>query len=246
MNQLHRAPPGPVGHRHAFAERRRNRGAARKAHAEGLGEGVHRARGAHGVAVPKRGRGGADPVQELRVVDGAFGEEPPAFPHDRSGARELSVPPAVEHRSTGEDDRGQVDRRRSHEHCGRRLVASGRQDDSVDGVAVQHLDKRQVGEVPVERRCRPLPGFLYGMDRKLHGNAAGVADACANAVGEKHVYLVARSEVGTGLGDSDHRLSALQFFLRVLLVEVAFDVEGGHARVVRVVEPFLRAKGLLP
>ena len=50
-----------VGHPSALAVRGGNHGAARERHAKRLGERIHRARGAHRVAVPDRGRRGRRP-----------------------------------------------------------------------------------------------------------------------------------------------------------------------------------------
>ena len=105
---------------------------------------------------------------------------------------------------------------------------------------MQHLDKAEIGKIAVQRSRRPLAGFLYRVDGKLHRDAAAVADPGLDAVRQEDVDLVAGCQVASGLGDPDDGSAGLQFGPRVFLVEVAFQVEGRHARISRVVEPFLR------
>ena len=76
------------------------------------------------------------------------------------------------------------------------------------GVAVEHLDQAEVGQVAVERRGRALAGLLDRVDRELDRDAAGVADAVADPLGELEVVAVARRQVAAGLGDADDRLAA--------------------------------------
>ncbi len=93
--------------------------------------------------------------------------------------------------------------------AGRRgLVAAGGQHDAVERIAVQHLDQAEIGEVAVERRGRPLAGLLDRMHRELEGDAAGVADALAHALGQLEMMAVAGRQVGAGLRDADDRLAA--------------------------------------
>ncbi len=78
------------------------------------------------------------------------------------------------------------------------------------------------------------------MDGELEGDAARLADALAHALREHDVVAVAGGEVGAGLRDADERLAGLQLLARQPPVHVALDVERGHVRVVRIVEPDLR------
>ena len=78
------------------------------------------------------------------------------------------------------------------------------------------------------------------MDRELEGDAARLADAFAHALRQHDVMAVAGREVGAGLGDADERLAGLQLLARQAPVHVALDVERGHVRIVRIVEPDLR------
>ena len=84
------------------------------------------------------------------------------------------------------------------------------QHDAVERIAVEHLDQAEIGEVAVERRGRPLAGFLDRMHRELEGDAAGGADALAHALGELEVVAVARRQIGAGLRDADDRLAGAQ------------------------------------
>ena len=144
------------------------------------------------------------------VVDLARGKLLARLPDDRARAAALAVPPAVQHRSAGEDDRRQVDGRGRHDAGGRGLVAAGGQHDAVERIAVEHLDQAEIGEVAVERGGRALAGLLDRVDRELEGDAAGGADALADALGELEMVPVAGGKVGAGLGDADDRLAGLQ------------------------------------
>ena len=73
-------------------------------------------------------------------------------------------------------------------------------------------------------------------------DAAGVADALADALGELDVVAVAGREVGAGLGDADDRLARHQLLAAEPEVQVALEVEGGHVRVGGIVEPGARAQ----
>ena len=77
------------------------------------------------------------------------------------------------------------------------------QHDAVERIAVEHLDEAEIGEIAVERGGRPLAGFLDRMHREFEGDAAGLADALAHAVGKIEVMAVAGREVRAGLGDAD-------------------------------------------
>ena len=69
-----------------------------------------------------------------------------------------------------------------------------------------------------------------------------VADAVAHALGQFEVMPVAGRQVGAGLGDADDRLAGGQLLARQPVIEVALEIERGHARIVGIVEPQLRAQ----
>ena len=191
---------------------------------------------------PTDGADGGDDVDEFLVVDLAGGQFLARLPDRGAGAGALALPPAVQHRPAGQHDRRNVHGRRRHEAGRRGLVAAGRQHDAVERIAVQHLDQAEIGEVAVERRGRPLAGFLDRMHRELEGDAAGVADALAHALGELEVMAVARRQIRAGLRDADDRLAGAQLLAGQAVVEIALEIERGHARVVGIVEPQLRAQ----
>ena len=106
---------------------------------------------------------------------------------------------------------------------------------------MQDFDEAQVRKVAVQSGGRALAGFLDRVDRELHRHAARIADTGLDPVGEEDMDLVAGRKVAAGLGNADDRPVALQFAAREFLVLVALDIERGHARIVRIVEPLLRA-----
>jgi len=207
-----------------------------------LSQRVHRRRRAHGVAVAGGGRRGGDDLHELLIVDLARRQALALLPDDGARAGALALPPAVQHRPDRQRDRRDVDGRRRHQAGRRGLVAADGQHHAVEGVAVEQLDQAEISEVAVERRARALAGLLDRMHRKFHGDAAGLADALAHALGQHQVVTVAGRKVGAGLGDADDRLARLQLLARQTKIQVALHVERGHARIVGIVEPGLRPK----
>jgi hypothetical protein len=154
----------------------------------------------------------------------------------------LAIEPSVQHRTARQHDPGQVDGRRGHEAGGRRLVTPGGQDHPVERVAVQHLDQAEVGEVAVKASRGTPSSLLDRVHRELERDPAHVPDAVADALGQNEVVTVARREVGAGLGDPDHGFSGLQLLPCHAPVHVPLDVESGHSRIGRVVEPGLAAQ----
>src|SRR5271169_6323328 len=71
---------------------------------------------------------------------------------------------------------------------------------------------------------------------------AGVADALAHALGEFEMMAIARTQIRAGLRDADDRLARREFLACQPVIEVALQIERGHARIVRIVEPQLRAQ----
>jgi len=67
--------------------------------------------------------------------------------------------------------------------------------------------------------------------------AAGGANALADAMGPIQGDGVTRRQVIAGLRDADDRLAGLQLMPGQAVIEIALEVECGHPRVVRVVEP---------
>ena len=236
-DHLDDALSGLIGDLAALAVGRGDRRASRQRHAERFGKRVHGRGGAHRVAVADRGGRGRHDFDELVVVDLAGGKPFALLPDDGAGAGALAVEPAVQHRAAREHDRGQIDGRRRHQAGRRGLVAAGGQHHAVERIAEQDFDQAEIGEVAVERRGRPLAGFLDRMRREFHRDAAGRANALAHPVRQFEMVAVARGEVVAGLGDADDRLAGLQFRPGQAVVQVALEIERGHSRIVRVVEP---------
>ena len=184
-------------------------------------------------------------LDELLHVDAARRQLLAGIPDDGARAREAAGEMAVQHRPAREHDRRNVHGGRAHDHRRRGLVASGRQHDTVEEIAVEALDEAEIGKVTVERRRRALAGLLDRMDGKLDGNAAGVADAVAHARGQVEMVAVAGRQVAAGLGDADDRAAAAQFGERQAEVHVALEIERSHRRVALGVEPFAAAQRAL-
>ena len=180
-HHLDNAPPGQIGHGRASGIGRGDRGAAGQRKTERLGQAVHGERGAHGVAVPGRGRRLTGPVDESFIVDLAGGEQLPCLPLHHAGARQLTLPPGVQHRPAGQRDGRNVDRGGGHQGGRRGLVAADREHDAVEGITVQDFDLTEIGKIAVEHRRRPTSRLLDRVHGEFEGHATGVADAVAHA-----------------------------------------------------------------
>ncbi|MNE40995.1 hypothetical protein D3C80_1350430 [compost metagenome] len=107
---------------------------------------------------------------------------------------------------------------------------------------MENLHQAQVRQVAVQGRGGAAALFGDGMDRELHGNAAGIADPGLDPLGQFDVVAVARGQVAAGLGNTDDRTAGLQFVTGQAVVHVALHIQGGHVGVARVVEPLLAAQ----
>ncbi len=184
-----------------------------------------------------RGRRRGDELEEALVVDLAARHHLARLPDDGAGARALALEPAVEHRSAGEHDGRDVDRGGRHDLRRRGLVAAGRQHDAVERIAVEHFHQRR-GRRGCGRDWRSAACRSPGSDAAgTRSDAAGLADALADAFGQINVMAVARREVGARLGDADDRLAGLQLVEGEAEIHHALEIERGHVGIGRVVEP---------
>ena len=62
----------------------------------------------------------------------------------------------------------------------------------------------------------------------------------AHPLGKLEMMAVARRKVGAGLGDADDRLAGLQLLAGQAVVQVALEIERGHAWIFGIVEPQFR------
>src|SRR5262249_38006442 len=76
------------------------------------------------------------------------------------------------------------------------------------------------------------------MGRKLHRDAACGPDSLADATCQFEMVAVAGRKIIAGLRNSDDRRARLQFLASEAVVEIALEVERGHAGVMWIVEPF--------
>ena len=238
-DHLHRALAGFIGNLAALTIRRGYCSAPGQREAERFRQRIHRGRRAHGVAMADRRRGGRDDLHELFVVDLARGHFLARFPDHGAGPGALAIVPSVEHRPAGQHDGGNVHGGRRHHAGGGGLVAAGGQHHAVQRIAEQDFDQAEIGKVAIQRSSRALAGLLDRMGRELHGDAARFANAFTNALRQFDMMAVAGGEVVAGLRDADDRLAGLQLFARQSIVQVALQIECGHARIVGIVEPEL-------
>ena len=119
---------------------------------------------------------------------------------------------------------GDVDGCRRHDEGRGGLVAPGGEDDTVDGIAVQDFDQAQVLEISIQRRGGSFAAFLYGVDGKLDGYAADLADAVSDSVSQPKMNPVARNQIAAGLGDTDDRLSGAKLGRGDTEVSISLDM----------------------
>ncbi len=242
---LHSALARGIGHLRALFIRAGDRGASGQAHAEGFGQTVHGRGRAHRIAMTNRGCRRADTVHELVIVDFARTQHPAAFPDHGARPGQLAAPMSVEHRATREHNRGNIHRRRAHQHGRGGLVASGGQHHAVERIAMQDFDKAEIREVSVQRRRGALTGLLDWMDGEFNGHPSGIANTVAHPLRQLDMMAVAGGKIAACLSNADDRTPALNFVARQAIVEIPLDIKRRHARIVRVVEPFLTPQGFL-
>ena len=182
-------------------------------------------------------RGGGDKVDEALVIQFARRMHLPCRPQDRAGACALIVVPAVQHGPARKRDGRDIDSRRRHDLRRGGFVAAGGQHHGIERVAVKDLHKAQILEVAVKVRCRPLAGFLNGVDRELERHAPHLADAIADARSKLDMVPVAGRDIGARLGNADDRAARLQFIPREAVIHGPLDIDRRHVDVGGIVEP---------
>src|SRR5690606_7641644 len=98
------------------------------------------------------------------------------------------------------------------------------------------------GQIATERGGWPLAGFLDRLAGKFERDAAGIADAFADSLRQFQKMPVAGRQIAAGLGDADDRLAGGEFVEGEPEIEIALQIERGHAGIVRIVEPELRTQ----
>ena len=185
---------------------------AGQSEAERLGEAVHRIGGEHARAGPagRAGRAldGRDvAVAHLVVAGGDHGVDE----IERMGlAREHDL--AGLHRPAGDEDGGDVEPQRGHQHAGGDLVAIRDADESVGAMGVAHIFDA-VGDDLARRQRIEHAVMAHGdavVDRdgvELLGDAAGFLDLARDQLAEVFEMHMARHELREGIGDGDDRLA---------------------------------------
>ena len=102
---------------------------------------------------------------------------------------------------------------------------------------MEDFDQPQIGKVAVERRSRTFSGLLNRVNWKFKSYAAGFANTVLDAPRELNVMPIAGCEIAACLCDSDDWTSGLKLRACETEVEVALEIEGGHAGIGWIVEP---------
>ena len=207
---------GPVG------SERRQRRAAGKRQPERLDDAVHRVGGAH-----ERARARPAARLALDLVELLLGDAPRLVAAHRLfdvaqddlpiGAGRWVGGVARQHGAAGDEDRGQVQPRRGHQHARHDLVARAEHHDAVEAVGVHHqLDRR--GDHVAQRQDRVHPFALgdavarrHGVE--LRGRTTRLAHPLLHPRGELSQVEMARIDLAPRVDDPDQR------FLEVVVAE---------------------------
>src|SRR5262249_23792620 len=115
---------------------------------------------------------------------------------------------------------------------------------AIERIPAQDFDKPEIGQIAVEGGCRPAAAFLDRVHREFKSDATRVANPVAHPRGERDMDAVARREIAASLRDPDYWPPRLQLFPAQAIRAVSLDVNGGLARLGRVVKPDLAAQTL--
>ena len=119
----------------AVAVGRQDRSVARKGQPDGLGQAVHRIGGEHARAAAAAGTGTGLDLRHLIVRQGGVGGQD----HRVDQVQFAVSHDAGFHRSSGDEDRRDVEAHRGHQHAGRDLVTVADADHGVGFVGVHHI-----------------------------------------------------------------------------------------------------------
>ena len=104
------------------------------------------------------------------------------------------------------------------------------------------LDQAQVGQVAVQRCSGTSAAFLNRMDGEHKRHTSSFPNSLFGTFDGLQMNAITRSNVAACLGDSDDRLAGLDFFVRHSVVQVPFNINCRHARVIGDIEPLLAAE----
>ena len=189
---------------------RRDRAIARQAHAEHLGQRVHRVRREESRAGAAARAAFRLELMHLRVRHVArriFAGRLERLAHTHVAAMEA----AGEHRAAGDDDRRNIEPRRRHEHARHDLVTvrdedervkSGSHRDRLDGVGDELAARERVFHARMAHR----DAVADTDGRELQRRAAGGRHAELRRLSDLTQMDVARDDLIEGIADADERL----------------------------------------
>ena len=194
--------------------RREGRAVSGQRQAEGLGQAIHRVGGEHARA-RAAGRAGRalddlDVLVAHAIIRGRHHRVDEIERLNLAGQHDL----AGFHRPAGDEDGGDVQPHRSHQHARRDLVAIGDADHRIGAVRVHHvLDG--VGD-QLARRERIEHSVMAHSDAvvdsdgvELLGDPAGAFDLARHELAEVLQMDMARHELREGVHDGDDRLAEI-------------------------------------
>ena len=184
-----------------------NRRRAGEAHPHCLGHAGDRARRAHHHARAGGGRESRVDGVDLVLIDVARTKFRPETAAIGARAKALSLMRSRQHRSSGDDDRGNVGRRDRHQLRGYRLVAAADQHDRVDRLRADHLlgiERHQVAQVHAGRIRERLGSRSSGTPsvRRRHDAALHRGDQLRNGRGLNSGVLVMPT-IGRSIASSE-------------------------------------------
>ncbi len=182
--------------------------------AQGFGQAVHRVGGEHAGTGTAGGAGGA-----LHLVHFGIGVVAVAgFDHrvDQIHLAELAVPLHLAgfHRAAGNEDHGDVEAHRRHQHAWGDLVAVGDAHHGIGAVAVHHVFHAVGDQVAAGQRIQHAAmahgdAVIDGNGVELLGHAAGGLDLAGHHLAQILEVHMAGHELGEGVHHGDDGLAEI-------------------------------------
>ena len=191
-----------------------DRAVAGQRQAERLGQAVHGIGGEHAGAGAAGRAGGA--LHRLHFCVGIAGIGGRDHRVDEVDLFDLALDLDLAglHRAAGDEDDGDVEAQRRHQHAGRDLVAVGDADQRVGAMGVDHVfdavgDQLARGQGIEHAVVAHRDAVVDGDGVEFLGDAAGGLDLARDELAEILQMHVTGHELGEGIGDGDDRLAEI-------------------------------------
>ena len=172
---------------------------------QGFDHGRHRGCRAHRHAVARRARHAGLGIHKLIQAHGPGFDLFAEAPQVRAGADITALVLAVEHRTAGKNQRGDVATGGAHHQRRRRLVAAAHEHDTVNRVGTDRFLHVHAGQVAEQHRGGTHNGLAERGHRELDGKAASLPDAALHVIRQLTKMRVAGGQFRPRVADADDR-----------------------------------------